>query len=452
MTASPHEDELLSLVTMGNPRLAAPSRPVEVDSIVTEAFQERLRRLARAMTDYEGIGIAAPQVGWCERFFTLLVEGTGEDGEPRLFLQHWINPEIVSVSQEQCWAWEGCLSVPGLRGWIRRPFAIAVRGYDSRGKLVSRELAGWPGRVFQHEFDHLDGLLFPYRVRDPRHLVMLEQLERRDEWPQGWPAPGARNTPQGEVLLDSPELGAAENSTTMKEAFPPPGAATPDATAPEAPIPEEELAGGEGFPALVTMGDPRLSRPSEPVEPGRIATQDFQERLGILRGMLDAHGANGVAAPQAGWFERHFVMRDPGGSGKLLHWINPEIVAVSGEQVWYWEGCLSLPGLKAYVGRSAAIAVRGLDERGEPISREFTGWEAHLFQHEFDHLDGVLFPYRVADPRHIVTAEELEQREGWPEDWPAPGARDTPIRTIRTPGGRDRGDGGDHRDRIQGER
>ncbi|MCZ6552639.1 MAG: peptide deformylase [SAR324 cluster bacterium] len=194
----------------------------------------------------------------------------------------------------------------------------------------------------------------------------------------------------------------------------------------------------ERLPPLVTLGDPRLARPSAPVDPAEIPSAAFQERLSLLRLALEVHGANGVAAPQLGWFQRHFVMRDPGGSGALVHWVNPEIVTAGEELVWYWEGCLSVPGYKAYVGRSAAIAVRGYDERGEPVGREFTDWEAHLFQHEFDHLDGILFPYRVVDPRHMVTAEALERREEWPPDWPTPGAREAPIRQIRPadpPGG-----------------
>ncbi len=190
----------------------------------------------------------------------------------------------------------------------------------------------------------------------------------------------------------------------------------------------------EHLPALVVLGDPRLAQPSAPVKVRRIRTPAFQERLALLRVGLEHHGANGIAAPQLGWFERFFLMRDPSGSGALLYWINPQIVQASAEQVWYWEGCLSVPGYKAFMGRSAAIAVRGNNERGERVSREFTGWEAHLFQHEFDHLDGLLFPYRVADPRHVVRAEELERRHEWPPDWPAPGARDAPIRVIREPG------------------
>ena len=184
------------------------------------------------------------------------------------------------------------------------------------------------------------------------------------------------------------------------------------------------------IPPLLTLGDPRLAQVSEPVLREDILTLAFQRRIELLKVALDLMGANGIAAPQVGWFQRYFVMRDPSGTGQVICWINPEVKMLTEEQVWYWEGCLSVPGFKAYVGRSAAIAVTGLDERGEPLSREFTDWEAHLFQHEFDHLDGVLFPYRVQDPRHMVSAEALEKREHWPEDWPAPGAKHAPIRKI----------------------
>ena len=184
------------------------------------------------------------------------------------------------------------------------------------------------------------------------------------------------------------------------------------------------------LPELVLLGNPRLAMPSVPVDPGAIRDDSFQWKLATLREALSGYGANGVAAPQLGWFERFFVMRDPSGSGALVHWINPVIEMSSEERVWYWEGCLSVPGYNAYIGRSAAVAVRGLNERGRPFSREFRGWEAHLFQHEFDHLDGMLFPYRVADPRHLVTAEELEWRKEWPADWPAAGGRDAPVRVM----------------------
>ncbi|MDH4246365.1 MAG: peptide deformylase [Deltaproteobacteria bacterium] len=187
-----------------------------------------------------------------------------------------------------------------------------------------------------------------------------------------------------------------------------------------------------GLPPLLTLGDFRLAQPSAPVPPAEIPTPEFQARLGVLLLALEVYGANGVAAPQLGWFQRYFVMRDPGGSGAILTWINPVATPTTSEQVWYWEGCLSVPGYKAFVGRAAAIAVTGLDAQGQPLNRTFRGWESHLFQHEFDHLDGILFPYRVADPRHMVRTEELDRRSHWPKDWPATGAGSAPIRAFRS--------------------
>jgi len=191
-----------SLVTLGHPRLAQRSADVPRASICKPEFQERLRILQQAMDEYRGIGIAAPQIGWFERFFLLGIVHEREDAEPDLELKFWINPEIVTSSSERCWAWEGCLSVPGLRGWIRRPAAVAVRGYDERGKRIGREYTGWPARVFQHEYDHLEGMLFPYRAEDPRHIVTLEELAQREAWPDDWPAPGAARAPFGEVVPD----------------------------------------------------------------------------------------------------------------------------------------------------------------------------------------------------------------------------------------------------------
>lgn len=190
------------LVTMGDPRLARPSAPLDPAQIATPAFRERLGTLVRAMEEYAGIGIAAPQIGWFERFFVLLAGRPGPDGEPEHELHVWVDPEIVEATAEHNWAWEGCLSVPGLRGWIRRPAAVAVRGYNALGERVSREYRGWNARVFQHEFDHLEGVLFPYRAADPRHVVMTGQLEQRGEWPPDWPAPGAAATAPGALFGD----------------------------------------------------------------------------------------------------------------------------------------------------------------------------------------------------------------------------------------------------------
>lgn len=202
MTDNPALTDLPPLLTLGHPRLAQRSAPVPVRTIRSKAFRQRLEILEGAMEAYLGIGIAAPQIGWFERFFLMTVDPQRPGGEPEVVA--WINPEIVSAAPERNWAWEGCLSVPGLRGWIRRPAAVAVRGYNARGERVSREFAGWPARVFQHEYDHLDGMLFPYRALDPRHIVSLDELDGREDWPEDWPAPGAARAPFGAVIPDGP--------------------------------------------------------------------------------------------------------------------------------------------------------------------------------------------------------------------------------------------------------
>lgn len=200
--SEPTLPELPPLVTLGDPRLARPSAPVPLEAIPTPEFQARLATLAQAMVAYEGIGIAAPQLGWFERFFLMSLDDGEDEDDSEPDLVAWINPEIVSASQELCWAWEGCLSVPGLRGWIRRPAAVTVRGVDAKGEAFGAELNGWIARIFQHEFDHLEGMLFPYRAADPRHLVMTEELASQEDWPEDWPAPGARDTPQGALLME----------------------------------------------------------------------------------------------------------------------------------------------------------------------------------------------------------------------------------------------------------
>ncbi len=185
----------------------------------------------------------------------------------------------------------------------------------------------------------------------------------------------------------------------------------------------------EALPALLLIGDPRLAQPCAPVDPAEIPTPNFQEKLRLLQFGLKHHRANGIAAPQLGWFQRFFLMRDPS-TRSLVTWINPVISATTEKWLWTWEGCLSVPGMKAYIGRPAGVTVTGLDGCGATLSRELRGWEAHLYHHEHDHLDGLLFTHRAEDPNHLVSAEEFERRKTWPPDWPASGASNAPVREF----------------------
>lgn len=196
----PRPAELPPLVTLGDARLGRPSEAVDPAVVTSKVFQARLKTLHWCLIAERGLGIAAPQVGMFERFFVLAMREPTRSDETPAEVSYWINPVIEEASAEQAWCWEGCLSVPGLRGWVRRPAAVLVSGLNERGETVRREFTGWLARAWQHEYDHLDGMLFPHRVADPRHLVSDEALAARADWPAGWPAPGARDQPLGVPL------------------------------------------------------------------------------------------------------------------------------------------------------------------------------------------------------------------------------------------------------------
>ena len=117
-------------------------------------------------------------------------------------------------------------------------------------------------------------------------------------------------------------------------------------------------AGAQALPPLVLIGDPRLAQPCAPVDPAEIPTPDFQEKLRLLLLGLKHHRANGLAAPQLGWFHRFLLMRDPS-TRSLVTWISPVVSATTGERLWSWEGCLSVPGMMAYIGRPGPASSKG---------------------------------------------------------------------------------------------
>lgn len=119
--------------------------------------------MVETMRDAPGVGLAAPQVGLPIRL--IVVEyGEDEDEDAPKKLYAVINPEIVSASEEKVKGIEGCLSVPGLVGEVERHAEIIVKGQNRFGKPVKYKLAGWKARIFQHEIDHLDGVIFTDRA------------------------------------------------------------------------------------------------------------------------------------------------------------------------------------------------------------------------------------------------------------------------------------------------
>jgi peptide deformylase len=170
---------LLKIARMGNPVLRA--RAAEVDDPAAPWVRALVADMLETMEDAGGTGIAAPQVHAPHRIVTFLVAGertTDFPGDGEQPLTVLINPVIEPLGDERALGWEGCLSVPGLRGVVPRYLRVRYRGVGLDGKPIEREAAGFHARVVQHECDHLDGILYPQRMTDHRLLVYTEELQR----------------------------------------------------------------------------------------------------------------------------------------------------------------------------------------------------------------------------------------------------------------------------------
>lgn len=168
------------IIRMGHPLLRQPARPLAPDEIGSDALHGLVADMIDTLHDYGGIGLAAPQVGEPIRLAIVeLAGGPSRYGElPRVPLTAFVNPEIEVLDPATAGYWEGCLSVPGLRGFVERPQHIRVTALDLAGKRMEMTFQGFPATVFQHEFDHLDGTLYVDRITDSTRLVFEEEFER----------------------------------------------------------------------------------------------------------------------------------------------------------------------------------------------------------------------------------------------------------------------------------
>lgn len=163
---------------------------------------------------------------------------------------------------------------------------------------------------------------------------------------------------------------------------------------------------------ILKMGDPRLLEVSRPVDPiDALALAPLLNDMWDT--MADANGA-GLAAPQIGVIRRIVIFgyqtnprypEAPAVPETVL--INPQISVLDERREDGWEGCLSVPGMRALVPRFSAIRYRGFDQYGEPIDREVSGFHARVVQHECDHLDGILYPQRIEDMRSFGFIDTL---------------------------------------------
>ena len=160
---------------MGNPLLL--QRSLEVDPIDNQQLTPLLTDMWDTMAAENGAGLAAPQIGVLQR---VVIFGYATNprypGAPAVPETVLINPLIEVLDETLEAGWEGCLSVPGLRGVVERYSAIRYRGFDQFGNPIEREAEGFHARVVQHECDHLDGVLYPQRMTDLRQFGFLDAL------------------------------------------------------------------------------------------------------------------------------------------------------------------------------------------------------------------------------------------------------------------------------------
>jgi peptide deformylase len=176
---------ILKVARMGHPVLRAKALPVTPSQIRSAPIQALIDDMFETMREYAGIGLAAPQIHQSVRIFVAglrrLAEGErletmDDDGEmPFVAL---INPEITPVGGAIEEGWEGCLSIPDIRGMVPRALKIQVKAYDRTGERVTFTASGLPARVIQHETDHLDGVLFFDRMTTFESLTFMDEYRR----------------------------------------------------------------------------------------------------------------------------------------------------------------------------------------------------------------------------------------------------------------------------------
>jgi peptide deformylase len=173
---------VLDIVRIGEPVLRLVADPVGADELATPGFQRFLDDLVETMRAANGAGLAAPQVGVARRVFCVEVRDNPRyPYKPDLDLRVLVNPELRVLSDETFMSYEGCLSIPDLRGLLPRALEVEVAYTDREGRRVVEEVRGLSAGTFQHEQDHLDGVLFVDRVEDTRTLTTWDGFRRWHE-------------------------------------------------------------------------------------------------------------------------------------------------------------------------------------------------------------------------------------------------------------------------------
>ena len=165
---------------MGNPVLRTKARELTPGEIQSPEVQRLIDDMVETLREYDGVGLAAPQVHEPLRISVVEFSASNPryDIEAGQGLTVYVNPRVTVLDPTEEGLWEGCLSVPGLKGWVMRPRKIRVESLDRHAKPVTITAEGFLATVLQHEFDHLDGVLYVDRIKDKAKFAFAEELAK----------------------------------------------------------------------------------------------------------------------------------------------------------------------------------------------------------------------------------------------------------------------------------
>jgi peptide deformylase len=173
---------ILKVARMGHPILRAKALPVPPDQIPAAPIQRLIDDMFETMREYSGIGLAGPQVHQGVRIFVAGLReggiGPAVEDDDEMPLMAVINPQVTLIGEPDHQGWEGCLSIPDIRGLVPRAPSVRLEGFDRTGKRISFTAKGLPARVIQHENDHLDGVLFFDRMATFESLTFMDEYRR----------------------------------------------------------------------------------------------------------------------------------------------------------------------------------------------------------------------------------------------------------------------------------
>ena len=180
------------IVRLGHPALRIPAEPVDLAELAGPEMQTLIDDMCETMLESDGVGLAAPQLGFSLQLFVYLAIEPDQDEDHEPEQKVLVNPALEPVSGELVYDWEGCLSILDLRGLVPRHPAVKIHGFDRDGNKVSCTAEGYEARIVQHEYDHLNGIVFLDRMRDLRSLAF------GDEWEQYMTADGEDDEYEGD--------------------------------------------------------------------------------------------------------------------------------------------------------------------------------------------------------------------------------------------------------------